>query len=152
MGVSVIYLEFPIFKSAMLILGTVLLTYYGLAALKRGYNHAAIRVSLDKLQNENSSISPAKLILLALSFSLLNPQAILDTTLIIGNSANQYENITKYYFVLGAMAASFLWFFSVAAATSLLGRKIMNVRFWSLLEYMSGILMLVFAIYFFQVL
>lgn len=148
-GVSVLILEFPLLKTILLILGVIFLMYYGSLAIKRGFNAAVISTDLMQLQElKQIKISAVKLIALTLLFSLLNPQAILDVTLIIGGNANHYNNLSKYFFVSGVLAASFIWFFGVAIATRYFGEKISNVKFWRALEYTSGFLMITFAIKF----
>lgn len=84
-------------------------------------------------------------ILIAISFSLFNPQAILDTLVIIGGNANHYSGQLKYFFVIGTLAASFIWFFGLAFVTHVFSRKVLNPKFWRLLEMISGTMMLFFA-------
>lgn len=147
-GISAIIMQFPVFKSVMLFLGAVFLMTYGLMAIKRSFDKIEIYKRLDNLQKQTENSSPIKLILIAISFSLLNPQAILDTLVIIGGNANHYNGQLKYYFVIGTVTASFIWFFSLALATHLFSKKLLNTKFWRLLEILSGILMIFFALVF----
>ena len=145
-GVSALILGLPIVKLALLSLGIIFLVWYGTAAIKRGMNGEAIARNVEFLRNgEATTVSLSKMILLGLSFSLLNPQAILDTVVIIGGSANQYAEYAKYFFVIGALTASFMWFVGLATITKLLSRKLLNKTFWRGLEFVSGSLMLVVA-------
>ncbi len=150
-GVSMLFIEVPFLKIFLLAMGVIFLVYCGISAIRRGRDLPSIQETLAPLVDKGFVKMPViKLILLALTFSFLNPQAILDTTMIIGSSANHYTAVDKYYFIVGAMAASFCWFFGIATATTLFGNKLMNVKFWSRLEYVSGFIMIAFAIKFSQ--
>jgi len=50
-------------------------------------------------------------VLAALAFSLLNPHVYLDTVVLIGGIAAQFEFVERIYFAVGATAASALWFY-----------------------------------------
>lgn len=145
-GASALIIGVPVIKLALLVLGILFLVWYGAAAIKRGVNGEAVAQNVELLRNGQSAASSlSKIILLGLSFSLLNPQAILDTVVIIGSSANHYVAYAKYYFVAGAVAASLLWFIGLAAFAKYLSHKLMNKTFWQSLELVSGALMLVVA-------
>lgn len=149
LGISHVISEYPVLRLALLVAGILLLMIYGTSAIKRGFNSMAIQHNLLGLaveQYSNSSIS--KLLGLGLSFSILNPQAILDSMVIIGGSANHYAGQMKYLFVLGAITASFIWFFGLALLTSCFAKQIMVVKIWCAVEFTSGIMMLYFAIKF----
>lgn len=148
-GINVMILKWPFVKISLLLLGVIFLGWYGLSGIKQSFNKAAINKNLAQLgSNQNENLKLSKLILLALSFSLLNPQALLDTLVIIGGNANYYSNGLKYCFILGSITASFLWFFGLAISSRFFSKKLFNIRFWCGLEFISGILMVWFAIKF----
>lgn len=142
-GVSVLFLEFPLLKIVVLIMGILFLTWYGVGGLRRGFAGNHVQEDFDASQgSEQTTTSLSKIILLALSFSLLNPAAILDTVIIIGGSASHYENLDKYSYVAGTITASFVWFFGLAAITRYYAERIMSNLFWRMLDLVSGGLML----------
>lgn len=73
------------------------------------------------LRNQRQSVSlgktnsALKTITLSLGFSLLNPHAYLDTVLLIGGASISLVLEEKLYFSFGAILASFVWFFALAA-------------------------------------
>jgi L-lysine exporter family protein LysE/ArgO len=67
--------------------------------------------------------APRKQIAFALSVSLLNPHAIMDTVGVIGTSSLQYSGMEKAAFALTCIVVSWLWFAALAYA----GRVVGNV-------------------------
>ena len=62
-----------------------------------------------------------KIVILGLGFSLLNPQAIIDTVVLIGGLASQYDELTgRVAFTIGAVFVSICWFFLLAYGARLL--------------------------------
>lgn len=141
-GVSAILLAFPILKSGLLILGIAFFIWYGIQAFKRGFTKNTVN---EVLQSKSESISLTKIILLGLSFSILNPAAILDTVVIIGSSANHYADMEKYLFVAGTISASFVWFFGLASISSYFAKRGVHTLVWRGLDFASGVLMLALA-------
>ena len=64
-------------------------------------------------ENEVVTSSKRKAILLTLAFGFLNPHVYLDTVILLGGIAAGYEFMPRVYFVVGAITASFVWFFSI---------------------------------------
>ena len=56
----------------------------------------------------------AKQISFALSVSLLNPHAIMDTIGVIGTSASAYDGSEKIAFTVATISVSWLWFIFLA--------------------------------------
>jgi L-lysine exporter family protein LysE/ArgO len=76
----------------------------------------------DKI-DENTSISSMKKVILSiLAFSLLNPHVYLDTVILLGSIAAQEEPSMQSSFALGAICASFTWFFSLSYGASFCAR------------------------------
>jgi L-lysine exporter family protein LysE/ArgO len=144
MGISSLLVQIPLLKTGLLIIGIVFLTIYGLRGIRKGLWHSKRNLGTVTII-EQTYTSADKLIVLALSFSFLNPQAILDTMVIIGGSANQYHDADKYAFMVGTIVASLLWFYGLAFSTHKLGEKILSEKFWYRIELASGVLMIIFA-------
>lgn len=90
LGVSVIVLEYEWIKLTLFTLGICFLVYMGAATWR----------SKPSGQDPESarSFSPKKQIVFAMSVSLLNPHAVLDTMGVIGTSSLQYEGADKIDF------------------------------------------------------
>ncbi|WP_124727167.1 LysE/ArgO family amino acid transporter [Staphylospora marina] len=65
-------------------------------------------------------LPPARQVGFALSVSLLNPHAILDTIGVIGTSSLQYDGAERIAFTLTCVAVSWIWFFGLSIAGALI--------------------------------
>lgn len=106
-GLSLIIFEIPTLKLTIFVLGFIFLLYMG-------YN-TWNQPPLD-LTNNSNALSAKKQILFAISVSILNPHAIMDTIVVIGTSALKYQGLTKTIFTLTCVLVSWLWFFSLGFA------------------------------------
>jgi L-lysine exporter family protein LysE/ArgO len=145
LGVNQLIEEFPIFRQLLTWLGIGFLLCYGSLSIYRGFKSQKIQPSLSQLNNPYST-TMGKIILLALSFSLLNPHAILDTVVLIGGFATQYEGWEQYEFMLGTMAASVIWFCLLVLLSRFASKYLMSPRGWQVLEFTSGFIMIALAV------
>jgi len=83
-------------------------------------------------------------IIFALSVSLLNPHAILDTIGVIGTSSLAYAGSERIAFTAACIFNSWLWFFMLAVAGKLIG-TIGPVRQW--LNRVSAVIIWLSAVY-----
>ena len=147
-SVSALFIYFPGIKTGLLVLGVIFLSVYGSLALRTAFSRKRIQENLEKI-NQGLKLSQWKIIMLALSFSLLNPQMMLDTLVIIGGSASHYAQQVKLFFVAGTMVASFIWFAGLSVTTTYFSRYLLTIKVWRGLEFFSGMVMWLFAIKFF---
>lgn len=147
-GISAVFIEVPALKTTILILGILFLSWHGCQALQRGLRGNTVNDDITRLKSATERTTLSKVILLGLSFSLLNPAAILDTIVIIGGSANHYTHTEKYLFIAGTITASFVWFFSLASASRYLAKNTVTPTIWRTLDFISSAIMLSLAIAF----
>src|SRR5262249_49312858 len=83
-------------------------------------------------------------IVFALSVSLLNPHAILDTVGVIGPTAILYQGDGRAAFTLGVILNSWLWFIGLTLVGRLVG-SVKQVRAW--LSRASAVVMWLGAVY-----
>ncbi len=102
-GLSLIVLQFEWLRITLMTIGIVFLLYMGYTIWRS-----------NPATTENSEALPIKKqILFALSVSLLNPHAILDTIGVIGTSALKYSGAEQMMFTLACVFISWLWFFGL---------------------------------------
>lgn len=106
LGVSLIVLELAWLKTTILVIGFFFLLYMGWATWKS---------KIGKLKGP-TPLSPKKQIGFALSVSLLNPHAIIDTIAVIGSNSLNYSGYAKWSFTWACILVSFAWFFCLAIA------------------------------------
>lgn len=136
---------YPAIKWFMIGLGALFLVVYGAKSIYSGYQLYRTPGAFE-LNQLAPPISPFRLLLTAVSFSLLNPQAIVDTMILIGGVVNQYPQEDQVVFVVGVIAASFLWFILISTLASSCARYLNSRKFWAILEVASGLVMLNFSL------
>ncbi|MDT3425532.1 L-lysine exporter family protein LysE/ArgO [Paenibacillus forsythiae] len=77
----------------------------------------------------------------ALSVSLLNPHALMDTVGVIGTSSLQYGGAERWAFAAAASGVSWLWFMTLAATGSALGKADPSGRRVRALNRVSALLL-----------
>lgn len=139
LGVSVLVLENEWLKIILLSVGIGFLLYMGFITWRS-------RPNVDT-NNGIGAISAKKQIIFAMSVSLLNPHAILDTIGVIGTSALSYEGLNKVLFALSCILVSWLWFTALAIAGRMTGKLDPSGTFLILLNKISALIMWGTAIY-----
>ena len=122
------------------IFGIVFLIFYAALSFKSAFKNESLQV------DGNVKTNPLKQVLsLILVFTFLNPHTYLDTILLIGGIGANIENEFKIYFLLGAVSASSVWFFSLGFGARFLIPLFKKQITWKILDISIGFLMLFIA-------
>lgn len=105
-GLSVLVLQIQWLRLGLMLIGILFLLYMGYSIWN---SKPSLREAKDRLPMK-------KQILFALSVSLLNPHAILDTVGVIGTSALRYEGAEQIRFAATCIAVSWCWFIGLTFA------------------------------------
>jgi L-lysine exporter family protein LysE/ArgO len=89
--------------------GAAFLVIYGILAVRAVVNPP----DFDWDADDNSGAGMAAAIATTLSVSLLNPHVYLDTVVLLGGIAAQYDTAPRLMFAGGAMIASAVWFYAI---------------------------------------
>ena len=137
LGVSVAVLSISWIKTLLICSGVLFLGWIGWSNWQ---------ASLEDLPSdcENNTKSP---LLFALSVSLLNPHAILDTIGVIGTNSLSYHGLAKNAFMAACIGISWLWFFLLATAGRLLGSWCPFAKLRPILNRVAAIIIWLCAIY-----
>jgi len=138
-GFGEIITEYPIIERLARIAGALFLFTYGVLNLYSAQTKTHALEPTKKIQK-----SKRKTILTCLGFTWLNPHVYLDTVVMLGSISTQFENTAA--FALGAISASFVFFFSLGFGASKLTRYFEKPRTWRVLENLIGILMIFLGI------
>lgn len=135
-GFGLIVTQYPTLPTVMSIGGAAFLIFYGLnrfiAAYKGGEQSA--------LSTNPVALGPTILICLALTW--LNPHVYLDTLGLVGAVSTQFvEQAQKVAFGIGAVSASFVFFFSLGYGARFLAPIMQTPRTWQILDTLIGLLM-----------
>ncbi|MBS4196759.1 LysE/ArgO family amino acid transporter [Lederbergia citri] len=114
LGVSVVVLTIPILQKVFFVVGFLFLVYMGWVIWKS---------KPTKMSRKEKALLPKKQFMFAMSVSLLNPHAILDTIGVIGTNSLSYSGLNKIFFTVSTILVSWLWFFGLALA----GKKIGDI-------------------------
>lgn len=136
-GLSVIVLQFEWLRIALMSAGILFLLYMGFA----------IWQSKPTTTENNEALPIKKQIVFALSVSLLNPHAILDTIGVIGTSALKYSGTAQIYFTAACILISWLWFFGLTFAGALLKKVDSSGKLMDVFNKCSAVFIWATAIY-----
>lgn len=117
----------------MRLFGAAFLIWYGARAFLSAWRGGQAMSS----GGEAQSLRAALLTCLALTW--LNPHVYLDTVVLLGNIASQYDD--KRGFALGAMTASFVFFFSLGYGARMLAPVFARPAAWRALDTGVGLVM-----------
>jgi L-lysine exporter family protein LysE/ArgO len=130
----------PLLTGLLTGFGAVFLAVYGWRALRRARQVQALTVA-------PQSAAPAALravLMQAAAFTLLNPHVYLDTVLLVGSVGAQ-AGAQAPWFLLGACAASALWFTALGYGARALAPVFAKPRAWQVLDTVVGCTMLLLA-------
>ncbi|AMW78438.1 amino acid transporter [Acinetobacter sp. TGL-Y2] len=116
-------------------LGTLFLLIYGAKHFYSAYRTEQA-ISLDA----DSPSSLQRIVLLCLAFTWLNPHVYLDTVVLMGSISSQYAPY-KWWFALGAVISSWLFFFSLCYGAKFLLPWFQNPKAWRVLDILIGMMM-----------
>ena len=86
-------------------------------------------------------------ILKTLGFTFLNPHVYSDTVFFLGNFSKNFLIIEKYFFGIGAAAASFLFFFSIGYLSQYFSNYLNDRNIWKYINIFIILFMFVITIY-----
>ena len=138
LGAGIALTKFPGVHALLLAAGVLFLGYLAI----QSFRATTESISVDAANVGNSRVMARR----ALGVSLLNPHAILDTTVAIGTAAAASEDIVgRVTFGLGAVTASLLWFIFLGVGAASL-RKLLTPKIRQTIERLSGTALLVIAL------
>ncbi|MEI7420021.1 MAG: LysE/ArgO family amino acid transporter [Actinomycetes bacterium] len=119
--------------------GVTFLVWYGSSSLRRFIKQDSLKAA------ESSVVTLKQAVITTLALTFLNPHVYLDTVIFIGGIASQFGD-QKWWFVLGAITASFLWFFSLGFGASKASVLVSKPVFWKILDVFIAAVMFSLAI------
>jgi L-lysine exporter family protein LysE/ArgO len=132
-GLTAMTVAAPWLRTVLLTAGVVFLLVYGSLAAKRAWQGFVMRRPVTaNAQSVEPAVSRTQAIVTALGFSVLNPHAWLDTTVLIGSASTAYEGEAQTAFGLGAIVGSGVWFLVFGVLIWWLGRHLTldRIRHW----------------------
>ena len=122
------------------ILGGIWLVFYGL-------NKIRYVNKIRNLQNIDTIEGDFKKILISLFLiTYANPHVYLDTIILIGSISTNFNS--QLFFGIGAVMASFIFFFALGYLSKLLSKYIYSNKTWFWIDLIVGFLMIIYGIKF----
>lgn len=118
--------------------GVIYLLWFAFKSARSAFRKATLNSAGDASADKKSVI----LTVLALTF--LNPHVYLDTVILLGSISNQFGS-DKWFFVLGATVASFIWFTAIGFGAKSASRFMARPIFWKILDSIIAAIMLSIA-------
>ena len=117
---------------------------YGGAAFLIGYGALAARRVLDRnalIAAADAPLSLPAALSACLAFTYLNPHCWLDTVVLLGGIASQQPPTARAAFGIGAVAASFAWFFALGFGARALRGVFARPLAWKALDALIALVM-----------
>ena len=145
LGFGVLLRAYPFFVNVMYIFAIIYLLIYGFSCLRNAFFQQQLDVEVYDFSQYTSSKTSKSIYIknatLALAVTLLNPHVYIDTVVFLGGLAGQYVGLWKLVFCLGAIFASFIWFFSIGYGARFLAPLFKKPLSWKVLDFLIGVMM-----------
>jgi L-lysine exporter family protein LysE/ArgO len=119
--------------------GVSYLTWFGIKSVRSVFKDQLLEAG------QGIVVSRSKIVATCLALTFLNPHVYLDTVILVGSVANQFET-DKWFFACGAALASVVWFSGIGFGARAASRYMSRPIFWKILD--SFIAAIMFAIAF----
>ena len=138
LGVGAIMERFNLLKMLVLLLGSIAVIYIGTGLVRQ-----VPEIKSDETVNVDKSI--IKIIGTCFAVTWLNPQAIIDGSLLLGGSRASLPVEMGIYFIIGVCAASAIWFTSLATIVSLFKAKF-NIKVIRIINLVCGAIIILYGL------
>ena len=122
------------------VLGGIWLIFYGLNKV----------IKLNQIKDINKKLNIineyGKVLITLFLITYANPHVYLDTIILLGSLSTNFND--QFAFGVGAISASFLFFFSLGYMSKFLSKYIYSNKTWFWIDLTIGLLMISYGIYF----
>ena len=122
-------------------LGAVFLLTYGVLAARSAMRPAALAPDAAPSRVPLGVALPT-----VLALTWLNPHVYLDTVVFLGSVANQQGADERWWWVGGAITASFVWFFALGFGARVLRPAFARPRSWQVLDAIIAVVMVTLGV------
>lgn len=134
-GLGTLIAQSPRLIMAVTVGGALFLFTYALIAFRRAMKPEVLKAA----KSGEARLLPA--IAACLAFTFLNPHVYLDTVVLLGGLSAAYEGQARLAYGLGAVTASFVWFFGLGYGARLLEPVFARPAAWRVLDLLIGLVM-----------
>ena len=123
--------------------GVAFLIWYGLSSAWRARRPDALAASPDG--TGGAPLSLASMLRRILALTWLNPHVYIDTMVLLGSIANSRGPVDRWWFTVGALLASTLWFVGLGFGARFAAPLLTTPRAWQVLDLLIAATMLAVA-------
>lgn len=127
-GLGTLVATYPILTKIAAWGGAAFLIWYGFSALWRLFETETLSEGDVKQAGWKTVLTTT------LAVTLLNPHVYLDTVVMLGGIGGQFPAGERLIFALGAMSASFVWFFAIALGAAWLAPYMARPITWKIID------------------
>ncbi len=138
LGLGAVISRIPVLTIAAAIGGAIFLFIYGIRSFLSVWKPAVLEEN-NTIQDKGNDLRSTILTLLA--FSFLNPHVYLDTVVLLGGIGARHPAAERLSFIIGASAASIIWFFGLAYGSRVLTPLFQKKITWRILDFLIGLIM-----------
>ncbi|TBR44940.1 lysine transporter [Marinomonas agarivorans] len=138
-GMAALIHQHPIVLDVSRYAGVAFLLYFAFSRFKASFSDEALLLSA------NHQAPFVATIITGIAVTWLNPHFYLDTMILMGALANQWQS-NLYDFVIGGVAASILWFLGLVLLGRILAPYFKEAKFWRWFNRINGCLITIIAI------
>ena len=133
-GLGALITSAPMLMEFIRWFGVLYLAWFGIKSVRSAFK----KQSLDA--GAAQSASRRQVVLSILGFTFLNPHVYLDTVILLGSIANQFQS-DRWWFGIGAMLSSVVWFFSIGYGAKAAAKYMAKPVFWQVLDLVIAAVM-----------
>ena len=122
--------------------GVAFLLWYGLSSAWRARRPSALAASSP---DGGEQLGLASTIRRIMALTWLNPHVYLDTLVLLGSIANSRGPVDRWWFAVGALVASALWFVGLGFGARFAAPLLTTPRAWQVLDLLIAATMLAIA-------
>jgi L-lysine exporter family protein LysE/ArgO len=115
--------------------GAAFLIAYGLFAARRAFRSETMTAAADTPLSLRAALAAC------LAFTYLNPHCWLDTVVLLGSISSQQPDASRAWFGVGAISASFVWFFALGFGARALRGVFARPLAWKILDAAIALVM-----------
>jgi len=143
-GIATFIQEVPFWQHFVVLSGAVFLFGYGVYAFYEMFKGNALKINFHK---DGSSLKWWRVVVLALTFNILNPHAWLDAAVILGGLGSRLPTSAQHHaFAFGSILVISLWFYLLAYGAKWLAPLLNKPHTWQILNFFVGCIMWAIAI------
>ncbi len=141
-GMGILFSSHPLITKAVSFGGAVYLSWFSFKCFR-----SAVKGEVLDLNGEVFTSIPLKgAVMTTLALTFLNPHVYLDTVVMLGGFGAARSPEIRPFFALGAVTASFVWFFALAFSGRFLAPLFKKQTSWRILDSAIGFLMIYITI------